>query len=116
MDAIDDESPLPVPIPGPGTPVEGSPPTSVYVRPHDFEVTRVRNGRPAWTARVHRMTPLGGLVKLDMTLLDGTSLNVQLTREHCLALGLTGGEIVYVTPKDWKIFQESQAFVENYVI
>ena len=116
MDVLEDESPLPMPIPGPGTPVDGSPPTSVYVRPHDFEVTRERNGRPAWTARVRRLTPLGGLVKLDLTLLDGTSLHVQLTRERSLSLGLTGGENVFVTPKDWKVFRESPAFVENYVI
>ncbi len=32
---------------------------SVYVRPHDFEVTRERNGRPAWSARIRRLTPLG---------------------------------------------------------
>ena len=33
--------------------------TSVYVRPHDFEVTRERNGRPAWSARIRRLVPLG---------------------------------------------------------
>ena len=65
---------------------------------------------------MRRLTPLGGLVRLDLTLLDGTSLHVQLTRERCLQLGLAGGENVFVTPKDLKVFHETKAFVENYVI
>jgi sulfate transport system ATP-binding protein len=116
MDQLGDEEPLPMDIPGPGAALPGSPPASVYVRPHDFDIARARNGRPAWTARVHRLTPLGGLVKLDLTLLDGTSLNVQLTRERCLELNLAEGENVFVSPKDLKVFTESKAFVENYVI
>jgi len=105
-----DESPLAVSIPGTGEQ------TSVYVRPHDFEIARQRNGRPAWSARIRRLTPLGGLVRLDLDLLDGTSLHVQLTRERSLELNLADGEDVYVTPKDLKYFSESHAFVENYVI
>ena len=112
MDMLGEEAPLPVDIPGVGAPAG----RSVYVRPHDFDVTRERNGRPAWTARVHRLTPLGGHVRLDLVLLDGTSLHVELTRERCLTLGLAGGEHVFVSPRDLKVFHEAKAFVENYVI
>jgi sulfate transport system ATP-binding protein len=122
MDLMGDEVPLPLEIPGEADAAgagagegAGAGP-SVYVRPHDFDVSRERNGRPAWTARIQRLTPLGGLVRLDLTLLDGTSLHVQLTRERCLALGLSGGEIVFVAPRDLKVFHEAKAFVENYVI
>ncbi len=121
MDHLGEEVPLPLPIPGPAgatTPINAqtNTGTTVYVRPHDFDVTRERNGRPAWTARIRRLTPLGGLVRLDLTLLDGTSLHVQLTRERCLELNLHGGENVFVAPKDLKVFHEARAFVENYVI
>ena len=113
MDRVDDEHPLPLAIPG----VDGSDgPGVVYVRPHDFDITRQFNGRPAWSARITRLTPLGGLVRLDLTLLDGTSLHVQITRELCLGLALHQGEDVFVTPKDLKLFQAPQQFVENYVI
>jgi sulfate transport system ATP-binding protein len=111
MDIQGEEAPLPVSIPG-----RDGVSASVYVRPHDFEVARERNGRPAWSARIRRLTPLGGTVRLDLTLLDGTSLNVQLTRERCLQLALADGEVVYVTPRDLKVFHEARAFVENYVI
>jgi sulfate transport system ATP-binding protein len=113
---LGDEVPLPMEIPGPGGDLAGGPPASVYVRPHDFDVSRVRDGRAAWQARVRRLTPLGGLVRLDLVLLDGTSLHVQLTREQFLPLGLRGGEDVYVSPKDWKVFHETKEFIENYVI
>jgi sulfate transport system ATP-binding protein len=108
MDHLDDEAPLPFELPGTGP--------SVYVRPHDFEVTRARNGRPAWSARIRRLTRLGGLVRLDLVLLDGTSIHVQLTRERCRELALVDGEDVFVTPRDLKVFHESKTFVENYVI
>ena len=120
MDQLGEEVPLPIDIADPARSTFTSDPltstSSVYLRPHDFEVTRDGPGRPAWTARVRRVTPLGGMVKLDLTLLDGTGLNVQLSRERWLELGLAGGEDVFVAPKDWKVFQEAKAFVENYVI
>ena len=117
MEQAGEEGPLPLPIPGPegATIVQGGV-GAVYVRPHDFDVSLEHNGRPAWSARIRRLTPLGGLVRLDLTLLDGTNLHVQLTRERCLELGLSSNDHIFVSPKDVKVFQEAKAFVENYVI
>ena len=98
MDRPGGMAPLALNLPGQASPA------LVYVRPHDLEITRKVNGRPAWTARIRRLTRLGGLVRLDLTLDDGTSLLVQLTRERCLELALEQGESVYVTPKDLKVF------------
>ena len=116
MDTIDEEVPLPIEIPGPDRPLAGAAPGSVYVRPHDFEIDRVRNGRPGWSARIQRLTPLGGHVRLDVVLFDGTALHVQITRQRSLELRLAAGETVYLSPKDLKVFREAKAFVENYVI
>jgi sulfate/thiosulfate transport system ATP-binding protein len=110
MDLAGEERPLPLDLPSPDGPV------SVYVRPHDLDITRERNGRPAWPARIRRLIPMGGLVRLNLNLLDGTNLHVQLTRERCLQLALTQGDDVFVTPKDMKVFRESKMFVGNYVI
>jgi sulfate transport system ATP-binding protein len=107
---LDDERPLPLELPwGEGT-------TSVYVRPHDLEVVRRRNGRPCWPARVNRLVPLGGWVRLDLSLQDGTELQVQLDRERFHALALNRGDDVYVAPKDFKVFHDTRPFVQNYVI
>jgi sulfate transport system ATP-binding protein len=110
IDQPDEERPLPLELPG----SDGS--VLVYVRPHDLDIARIRNGRPAWPAHVDRLTPLGGTVRLDLRLQDGTPLMVELTRERSLALNLRRGDDVFVSPKDLKMFHESKLFVENYVI
>ena len=91
MDRNGHDAPLPLNVPGRDSPA------LVYVRPHDLDVTRTVNGRPAWTATVGRLTRLGPLVRLELTLVDGTALLVQLTRERCLELDLAEGESVFVT-------------------
>lgn len=109
--ALGGESPFPLDLPGPDGPAQ------VYVRPHDLDITRHRNGHPSWPARITRLTPLGGLVRLDLTLLDGSHLQVQLTRERSRDLTLQRGEDVFVTPKDLKVFHgPAQDFVQSYVI
>ncbi len=110
MDQHGQDAPKALNVPG------RDPTTMVYVRPHDLDITRHVNGRPAWTARVDRLTRLGPLVRLELTLPDGTALLVQLTRERCLELDLSEGESVFVTPKDMKVFRREAEFVEDYVI
>ena len=110
MDQTGDESPLAMDLPG------GDGPRSVYVRPHDLDVQRIRDGRPCWPARIRRLTPLGGLARLELTLHDGTEIQVQLTRQRCLELSLAQGDDVFVLPKDLKIFHQPSGFIENYVI
>jgi len=111
METLRDEAPLPLDLPSPNGPV------LVYVRPHDLEVTRQSDGRPAWLAKVRRTTPLGGLVRLELNLLDGTNLLVQMTRERGRQLHLVEGENIFVVPKDLKVFHgPKRDFVENYVI
>jgi sulfate transport system ATP-binding protein len=83
---------------------------SIYVRPHDLDVERARNGRPAWPARIRRLTPLGGLERLELTLHDGTNLNVELTRERSLELKLAQGDDVFVSPRDMKVFRDGTRY------
>jgi sulfate transport system ATP-binding protein len=62
------------------------------------------------------LTPLGGLVRVELTLHDGTPLLVQLTRERSRELSLATDDAIFVAPKDMKVFHEPPQFVENYVI
>jgi len=111
METIRDEAPLPLDIPGPDGPA------LVYVRPHDLEVTRESDGRPAWLAQVRRLTRLGPLVRLELTLHQGSDLLVQLTRERTLELNLSEGDEIYVVPKDIKVFPgQAEPLVGDYVI
>jgi sulfate transport system ATP-binding protein len=106
----DEEMPLPLEVPG------SDGPSSIYVRPHDLDVARDRNGRPAWPARVNRLTHLGPSVRLDLTLHDGTAVQVQLPSDRFRQLAVERGDDVFVSPKDVKVFNEARGFVENYVI
>src|SRR4051812_36694083 len=68
-------------------------PVALYLRPHDFDVTRNfdEEGPTGWPARIQRLTLLGGLVRLDLALRDGTSVFLQVTRGRSLELGLRQG-------------------------
>ncbi|MFO0958321.1 MAG: sulfate ABC transporter ATP-binding protein [Isosphaeraceae bacterium] len=106
---VSDETPLALEVPGGA----GS---SIYVRPHDLEVSRERDARPSWSATIRRLTHLGPLVRLELTLDDGTDLQVHLPNARARELSLEEGEGVHVMPKDVKVFHGDQAAVENYVI
>ena len=79
-------------------------PVSVYVRPHDLDLTYQRNGSPAWPGRISRVIPLGSLVRVDVELVDGTGVRVELTRERFTALDPQVGETLFVAPRDLKVF------------
>jgi sulfate transport system ATP-binding protein len=83
-----------------------SAPVSVYVRPHDLDLTYQRNGSPAWPGRVSRVIPLGSLVRVDVELADGTAVRVELTRDRYAALDPRVGEALFVAPRDLKVFVE----------
>jgi sulfate transport system ATP-binding protein len=72
----------------------------LYVRPHDLDLSRERDGQPAWPGRVRRLVPLGGQVRVEVSLADGTDLHVQLARGHDLSDSLTPDDPVFVRPLD----------------
>ena len=84
-------------------------PATIYIRPHDLDVERHHDSRPSWPARVDRLVPLGGLVRLDLALADGTGLRVQMTRERWRELSLARGDDVFVAPRDLKVFRQARS-------
>ena len=83
-------------------------PVSVYVRPHDLDLTHERNGKPSWPGRVVRVTPLGAFVRLDVELADGNSVRVELTRQRYAALEPRVGDSIFVAPRDLKVFLDQE--------
>jgi sulfate/thiosulfate transport system ATP-binding protein len=87
---------------------------TAIVRPHDVELSG-RLGedeeRPSVaTGRIHRIHRIGHMVKIQLSLLDGQPLTVELTRERVAELGVTEGDTVLVNLREAKIF------VQDYVI
>ena len=87
---------------------EAGKPVVGYVRPHQLDISRHRNGQPTWPARVTRINAAGIQVRVDLLLLEeDRTVEVILTQERFNELGLKNGEDVYVKPKELKVFEVS---------
>jgi sulfate transport system ATP-binding protein len=78
--------------------------THLYVRPHELEIERYMNGKPAIPARVSRVNPAGVLAKVTLTTHEGGDIQVDLPLERFESLGLQPGEQVYVSARKARVF------------
>ncbi len=74
--------------------------SSIYVRPHELDLAHHRNDGRSWPCRLVRVIPLGGLIRLDVALDDGTGVRVELSRERFAQLEPRIGESLYLSPRD----------------
>jgi sulfate/thiosulfate transport system ATP-binding protein len=77
---------------------------NVYVRPHELEIERERNGTPSLAASIARINPAGSLAKIALRVEDGSEIQVDLPFERLLELQLKPGEQVYVAPRKVRVF------------
>ncbi|MGI4814037.1 MAG: sulfate/molybdate ABC transporter ATP-binding protein [Janthinobacterium lividum] len=82
-------------------------PARAYVRPHDLWLDRQNVGGEA--GQVLRVLPLGGNVRIDIQLAEGTPIEVEVDRETWRALDVTPGDTVYVRPRALKVFAATDA-------
>ncbi|MGV3719340.1 MAG: sulfate/molybdate ABC transporter ATP-binding protein [Actinomycetota bacterium] len=76
-----------------------------YVRPHDLEVVRHKNGGASIAAAVKHVSPVGPVIRLELQRLDtGDLIEAELTRERYYELALRTGENVFVKPRKLKVF------------
>jgi sulfate transport system ATP-binding protein len=75
----------------------------LYVRPHELEIERHKNGVPAIEARVARINPAGAVAKVSLATGDG-NIQVDLPLERLQSLNLRPGEQVYVSAKKARVF------------
>ena len=77
---------------------------NVYVRPHELEIERQKNGVPSLEASVCRINPAGSVAKIALHATDGAEIKVDLPFDRYQQLGLHIGETVYVAPKRVRVF------------
>src|SRR5215207_5490218 len=83
----------------------------VFVRPHELDLSRVREGVGAIEARITHINPAGSVVKVRLLAEQfGLLVNVDVVQERYATLGLRSGEIVYIAPK------KARMFADEYVI
>ncbi len=82
-----------------------------FVRPHDVELTLEEDGPSSSvaSAKVERMTRVGFMIRIELTLDDGQPLSVELTKDRVAALGLATGDRVYVNLREAKLFVQDYA-------
>jgi sulfate transport system ATP-binding protein len=76
---------------------------NVYVRPHELEIERNRNGS-SLSATISRINPAGSLAKVALTADDGSEIQVDVPFERFQELQLQHGERVFVAAKKIRVF------------
>jgi sulfate/thiosulfate transport system ATP-binding protein len=80
-------------------------PAVAYVRPHEIELERNRNGDAVIEATVRYIHAVGPTARLELERRDtGEVIEAELTRERFRELALQTGESVFVKPRDMRIF------------
>ncbi|MDR4521685.1 MAG: sulfate ABC transporter ATP-binding protein [Nitrosomonas sp.] len=78
-----------------------------YVRPHDIEVDRVKNGESALAAHIIHIVSIGPVVRLELAHDDSANKNlvqVEISKDRFRTLQLEKGDRVFVTPRKLDLF------------
>jgi len=96
---------------GVSAPASSTDQTTVYVRPHDIEVTRTATDSASILVKVDHVSPIGPIVRLYLQRRDtGELFESELTRERYTQLAPVVGEELYAT------FNNARVFADDYSI
>jgi len=94
----------------PDYPHDESRAATAFVRSHELEIVRARNGRPSLEAKVTHVNPARPVVKVRVySEAFGVVLTVDVSWERYAELGLTVGDTVYVAPRQLRVFVQDYA-------
>jgi sulfate transport system ATP-binding protein len=71
---------------------------SLYIRPHQFQIT-LQPSKGSISATIQYINPAGAMVRLDVVTERGDSLDVEIPQEEFAALKIRKNDKVYVSPK-----------------
>jgi sulfate/thiosulfate transport system ATP-binding protein len=77
-----------------------------YVRPHEIEILRAPDHRPAIPAVVLSSSAAGPVARIELIRDDGELAEVMLPRDRFDELGLQSAERVYLVPRRFRVFLE----------
>jgi sulfate transport system ATP-binding protein len=85
-------------------------PATAFVRAHELEIVRTKNGRPALEARVTHVNPARPVVKVRVySEAFGVVLAVDVGWERFAELRLAAGDTVWVSPRRLRVFVQDDA-------
>lgn len=80
-----------------------------YVRPHEIEILRAPDHRPAIPAVVLSSSAAGPVARVELIRDDGELAEVMLPRDRFDELALNAAERVYLVPRRFRVFLEGAA-------
>ena len=86
-------------------------PAMAYVRPHDIDLLREpEDNDTTLAATINRVSQLGSLVRLELTQMPGGEVaEVEMTRERYAADPLQTGDLVFIKPRQWRVFLQEDS-------
>jgi sulfate transport system ATP-binding protein len=94
----------------PDYPHDQSRAATAFVRSHELEIVRARNGRPSLEAKVTHINPARPVVKVRVySEAFGVVLTVDVSWERFAELRLAVGDTVYVSPRQLRVFVQDYA-------
>ena len=72
--------------------------SAVFIRPHQLDIERAPKNDNCFKAHVLHINPTGGMVRVDLLSESGDPVQVGLSQEKFLKLGLKKNDVVFVTP------------------
>ena len=94
----------------PDYPHDESRAATAFIRSHELEIVRARNGRPSLEAKVTHINPARPVVKVRVySEAFGVVLTVDVSWERYAELRLTVGDTVYVSPRQLRVFVQDYA-------
>jgi len=70
---------------------------NVFVRPHQFEITRLPKDKSSIKVLVEYINPAGSVVKIDLKSEDGNPIQAEITQDEFKVLKLRKNDNVYVS-------------------
>ncbi|HTV47717.1 MAG TPA: sulfate ABC transporter ATP-binding protein [Phycisphaerae bacterium] len=81
----------------------------IFVRPHDVEVTRARNGHPALQTTLLRVRSAGPAVRLTLKTSTGEELQAEISHEQFAQLKASPGDTLFAAPHGVRVFTDRTA-------
>jgi sulfate/thiosulfate transport system ATP-binding protein len=92
-------------MPFPAGSLEPQGEAKAFVRSHELEIQKIRNGRPALQAHIVHINPARPVVKVRLHAQEfGVWLNVDVSWDRYAELRLQSGDVVYVSPRNVRMF------------
>jgi sulfate transport system ATP-binding protein len=77
---------------------------TIYMRPHELEIRRHQENQPGLAATVVRLNPAGAFARVFLSADGADEIQVELPQDQYRDLSLSLGELVFVYPKNARVF------------